>query len=148
MRLKFHVRCSLRTSINGIRIRHSKSPFDGMSLIYILHLLSRVPETLGRVVCAPLFSPITWQGTILIIVQRVIFRETRSFAHTVSVDRGQVRFLGTLTLNIWVCQSHLLCSLLFTFRTVVAKSSTIRPTFPPSERPSFRMSLSSFLCWM
>lgn len=37
-----------------------------------------------------------------IIFANHLARETRSFAHTVSVDRGQVRFLGTLTLNIWV----------------------------------------------
>lgn len=37
-----------------------------------------------------------------IIFANHLARETRSFSHTVSVDRGQVRFLGTLTLNIWV----------------------------------------------
>jgi Ras-related GTP-binding protein A/B len=38
-----------------------------------------------------------------IIFANHLARETRSFSHTVSVDRGQVRFLGTLTLNIWDC---------------------------------------------
>jgi len=38
-----------------------------------------------------------------IIFANFVARDTQSFASTVSVERGQVRFLGDLVLNLWDC---------------------------------------------